>query len=91
MFGTKIDDQNLVTIVSAGMIGNPSVQSGRLVPVLVIDCARHPSLEALQSGFFENFDSFQGHHGQYYTGGLFNFDMVQDAMEHARHIIETNF
>lgn len=47
MFGTKINDKDLVTIVSDGMIGNPGVQSGRLVPVLVIDCARHPSLEAL--------------------------------------------
>ena len=47
MFGTKIDDKNLLPIVADGMIGHPGIQSGRLVPVLVVDCARHPALETL--------------------------------------------
>ena len=29
------------------MIGHPGIQSGRLVPVLIIDCVRHPTLETL--------------------------------------------
>ena len=29
------------------MIGHPGIQSGRLVPVLIVDCTRHPALETL--------------------------------------------
>jgi hypothetical protein len=47
MFAQKVDDTELVTVVSDGMIGRPDLQAGRLIPVLVIDCARHPALEAL--------------------------------------------
>lgn len=47
MFGQKVEDKEVVTVVADGMIGHPGIQSGRLVPVLVIDCARHPALEAL--------------------------------------------
>lgn len=47
MFGIKVDDKDIVAIVADGMIGHPGIQSGRLVPVLIIDCARHPALEAL--------------------------------------------
>lgn len=47
MFGQKVEDKEVVTVVADGMIGHPGIQSGRLVPVLVVDCARHPALEAL--------------------------------------------
>ena len=47
MFGTKVNPREFVTIVADGMIGNPGIQFGRLVPVLVIDCTRHPALQAL--------------------------------------------
>ena len=47
MFKQKANVKDLVTIVADGMIGHPGIQSGRLVPVLVIDCAQHPALEAL--------------------------------------------
>lgn len=47
MFGTKVDDRDLLPIVGDGMIGQPGVQSGRFVPVLIVDCVRHPALEAL--------------------------------------------
>lgn len=47
MFGTRVDGKDLVPIVGDGMIGHPRIQSGRLVPVLIVDCARHPALETL--------------------------------------------
>jgi hypothetical protein len=47
MFAQKFDKMEVITVVSDGMIGRPDIQSGRLIPVLVIDCARHPALEAL--------------------------------------------
>lgn len=47
MFRTRVDDKDLVPIVSDGMIGHPGIQSGRLVPVLIVDCTRHPALETL--------------------------------------------
>lgn len=47
MFGQKIESREMVTVIADGMIGHPGIQSGRLVPVLVIDCADHPALEAL--------------------------------------------
>jgi NAD(P)-binding Rossmann-like domain len=51
----------------------------------------HASTESLQDGFYEKFQSLQGYHNQYYTGGLFNFESVQDSMEHAEYIIKTFF
>jgi hypothetical protein len=51
----------------------------------------HASKESLDAGFFEKFDALQGKGQQYYTGALFNFDMVQDAMEHAEYIINRFF
>lgn len=47
MFGTRVDEKDLIPIVGDGMIGHPGIQSGRLVPVLIIDCARHTTLETL--------------------------------------------
>jgi hypothetical protein len=47
MFGTKVDDKDLLPILGDGMIGHPGIQSGRLVPVLIVDCTRHPALETL--------------------------------------------
>ena len=46
------------------------------------------STDALQNGFFQKFDDLQGVSRQYYTGGLFNFETVQTAMEHAHFIVE---
>lgn len=47
MFGKKVDSKDLLPIVGDGMIGHPGIQSGLLVPVLIVDCARHPALETL--------------------------------------------
>jgi hypothetical protein len=51
----------------------------------------HVSKEDLEDGFYEEFDSYQGQDDQYYVGGLFNFEMVQAAMQHGEHIIEKFF
>jgi hypothetical protein len=47
--------------------------------------------ESLSGGFYKELDSFQGHYSQYYTGGLMNFDMVANSMEHARYLIDAEF
>lgn len=44
--------------------------------------------DALRDGFFQKFDDLEGVSRQYYTGGLFNFETVQNSMEHAHFIIE---
>lgn len=46
MFGKKVDSKTLVPIIADGMIGHPGIQSGRLIPVIVIDCAQHLAIEA---------------------------------------------
>ena len=56
-----------------------------------LDYFPHVSTDSLQSGFYHKLDSFQGHYGQYYTGGFLNYETVQDSMEHARYIIDTEF
>lgn len=38
---------NFVPMVGDGLIGDPSWGAGRLIPVLILDCAAHPSLEDL--------------------------------------------
>jgi len=49
----------------------------------------HTSEQALKDGFYPNFDKLQGVSRQYYAGALFNFEQVQNAMEHGRYIVET--
>ena len=51
----------------------------------------HVSKESLDAGFYLAFEALQGVSRQYYTGGLFNFETVQNSMEHARYIIGTYF
>lgn len=38
---------NLVPLVGDGVIGDPNWGDGRLIPVLILDCAVHPPLEDL--------------------------------------------
>ncbi len=38
---------NFVPMVGDGIIGDPDWGDGRLIPVLILDCAAHPSLEDL--------------------------------------------
>ena len=49
----------------------------------------HVSTKSLRNGFYHKLDAFQGRYNQYYVGALFNFEMVQDAMDHAKYIVET--
>jgi len=56
-----------------------------------VDYFPHVSQTSLDAKFYNRFDSFQGHANQYYVGGLFNFEMVQDSMEHAKSILERFF
>ena len=51
----------------------------------------HVSTQSLNDGFHHKLDAFQGQYNQYYVGALFNWEMVQDAMDHARFIVETRF
>ena len=51
----------------------------------------HAGTDALQQGFYTKFDAFQGVARQYYVGGLFIFETVQYAMEHARFVVEKHF
>jgi hypothetical protein len=36
-----------MTIVGEGAIGNPDIEHGRLIPVLVVDCADRPDIYEL--------------------------------------------
>ena len=38
----------------------------------------HVNTESLNNGFYHKFDDYQGRFNQYYTGGLFTFEMVQE-------------
>ena len=43
----KIEDANLIPIISDGAIASPFYGDGRLIPVLVIDCDKHRALKDL--------------------------------------------
>lgn len=91
--GSNITDEQ----VREQSIASYSSVIGRIVDESIIrDFNRwiyflHASTGSLDDGFFEKFDSYQGHYNQYYTGGLFNYEMVQTSMEHADHIIKKLF
>jgi len=51
----------------------------------------HVSTESMNSGFYRDFDGLQGKFHQYYAGGLFAVDTVQESMEHAKYIVERFF
>lgn len=48
----------------------------------------HAKTEALNGNFYSRFEALQGASHQYYVGGLFNYELVQNAMEHARFVVE---
>lgn len=41
----KIESYRLVPIVADGAIGHPDILDGRILPVLILDCAKHQALE----------------------------------------------
>lgn len=43
----SVEDRELVPIVKDGAIGNPDILSGRIIPVLILDCSSHKKLEDL--------------------------------------------
>ena len=51
----------------------------------------HVSKESLDAGFYHRFHDIQGHHRQWYVGGLFNFESVQQSMIHSRWTMENLF
>ena len=51
----------------------------------------HVSKESLDAGFYHRFDEMQGHHHQWYVGGLFNFESVQQSMVHSKWTMEKLF
>jgi NAD(P)-binding Rossmann-like domain len=51
----------------------------------------HVNSTSLNNGFYSKFDKLQGKANQYYTGGLFNFETVQNTMAHGKYIINRFF
>jgi len=51
----------------------------------------HVSTQSMNADFYLKVDAFQGEFRQYYVGGLFTFDMVQEAMDHAKYIVKRFF
>jgi len=47
MTTASLKDRELVPIVKDGAISNPDVLSGRMIPVLIVDCSSHRQLEDL--------------------------------------------
>jgi hypothetical protein len=43
----KIDESAIVPIVGDGAIGHPAIADGRIIPVLIVDCAKHQALYEL--------------------------------------------
>ncbi len=42
-------------------------------------------------GFYELLEELQGETSTYYTGGLFNFELVENSIAYSNHLIETHF
>lgn len=47
--------------------------------------------DSMNAGFYQQLDTFQGRFRQYYAGALFSFEMVKEAVEHDKYIVERFF
>jgi hypothetical protein len=47
MLRGKLDTSRIVPVVGDGGIAHPGIGDGRLIPVLIVDCAKHPDLYEL--------------------------------------------
>jgi len=70
------------------LVGKPVDESVILAFEPWVNYFPHPTEQALRDGFYQNFDELQGVSRQFYAGGLFSFDTIQQTMAHARYIVE---
>lgn len=52
---------------------------------------QHVHAEDMRSGFYDRLEGLQGHRDTYYTGGLMNFELVEQIIAYNRHLIDTWF
>jgi hypothetical protein len=45
----------------------------------------------MKDGFYEKFEAMQGQKNTYYTGGLMNFELVENIMNYSKHLVKNHF
>ena len=51
----------------------------------------HYSLENLKAGYYQLFDSIQGHNHTFYCGGLFNGELVESCIKFSKSLVKRFF
>jgi len=51
----------------------------------------HVGMDALRDGFYEKLEALQGKNNTYYTGGLLNFELVENVMAYSRDLVKRFF
>jgi len=51
----------------------------------------HVKPEAMQNGFYNKVDGLQGDQKLFYTGGAFNFELVENSMKNAADLVDKHF
>jgi hypothetical protein len=52
---------------------------------------QHVTPENMGKGFYDKLEDLQGHRNTYYTGGLMNFELVEQIIAYNRNLINKNF
>ncbi len=52
---------------------------------------QHVTADDMKKGFYEQLENLQGYRNTYYTGGLMNFELVEQIIAYNRNLIAKNF
>ena len=52
---------------------------------------QHVTAKDMENGFYERLENLQGHRNTYYTGGLMNFELVEQIIAYNRYLIGEHF
>jgi len=63
----------------------------KIIEVKKWDYFPHVSGEALRNGFYDKLDRLQGRNNTFYTGGLLNFELVENVMAYSKRLVERFF
>ncbi len=73
---------------------NVNTINRELVKILEVkkwDYFPHFSTSSLQHGLYHRLEDLQGQNNTYYTGGLLNFELVENVMAYSRHLVNKYF